>query len=669
MAEALTAELRGACEQARQAIRLGRASSAAQALREIQSAVPGEPESLQLLGSALRLLGNLTEAMETLERAIAGNPGSAPARIELARARREAGQPEPARELLRCLVREVPTLQDAWYAYGDVLTDLQKFPEARFAFERARMLDPERARIEQATVALSSADRRTAEALFRQVLVRDGSHVAALCGLAALALGAGQTDDAERLLRHAQRQSAHAPLILRGLVHTLLGAGRLLEAEPVVQSLLRIEPENPQNWIALGSLYTRLLRQADAIAAFEEASRLSPSQLGLRLSIGHANKTLGRRDASELAYKECLRVNPAYAEAWWSLADLKNYRFSDAEVAQLRELLKDTRVGGDERAQLHFALGRALEQRSEFQESFEHYAAGNSLRRRSSGFDMDGFESKTARICGLLDAAFFAGRSGSGCPDPAPIFIVGLPRSGSTLVEQILASHSAVEGTMELPNILSQVREFDHLGGRRDGYPETLLDTPIAQFARLGARYLAETRPIRAGLPHFIDKMPNNFSHVGLIQLVLPRATIIDVRRHPMDACLSTFKQYFAEGQSFGYDLEDLGRYYRCYLALMDHWDRVLPGKVLHLQYESLVAQPEEQIRRLLDHCGLTFEPACLSFHENRRAVRTASAEQVRQPLYRSAVGYWRNFSAQLEPLRNSLGQALERFAEWEHPP
>jgi tetratricopeptide (TPR) repeat protein len=666
MSGRLPLELRSAYEDALRALRLGRAGTAERQLLAIQAAVPGEASSLCLLGAALRVQGRLPESIEALERAVAADPAAAPARVELARALRESGQAEASRELLRGVVRERPMLQDAWYAYGDALADLQKFAEASFAFERARQMDPERARIEQATTALVSADRRTAEGLFRQVLQSDASHVAALCGLAALALGAGNTQDAQRLLRHAQRQSARAPLIQRGLVHTLLAAGRLLEAEPIAQSLLQIEPENPQNWIALGSLYTRLLRQADAISAFEEAARLNPSQVGLRLSIGHANKTLGRREASERAYKECLRINPAYAEAWWSLADLKNYAFSEQEVASMRALLADTRLANDDLAQLHFALGRALEQRADYRGSFAHYATGNAMRRRSAGFDMGGFEAKTARICALLDAGFFAQRAGSGSPDGAPIFIVGLPRSGSTLVEQILASHSRVEGTMELPNILTQVREFDHLNGRQDGYPETLLGVPSAQFGSLGARYLEETRPIRTGRPRFIDKMPNNFSHIGLIHLILPRATVIDVRRHPLDACLSTYKQYFAEGQSFGYDLEDLGRYYRCYLALMDHWDRVLPGKVLHLQYEALVREPEAEIRRLLDHCGLVFESDCLSFHRTRRAVRTASAEQVRQPLYSSAVGYWRHYSAELEPLRRALGDALERFAAWE---
>jgi len=264
----------------------------------------------------------------------------------------------------------------------------------------------------------------------------------------------------------------------------------------------------------------------------------------------------------------------------------------------------------------------------------------------------------------LFDAAFFAARAGGGDPSPAPIFIVGLPRSGSTLVEQILASHSRVDGTMELPNILNLVSQFDDMAPSRDGYPESVATAPAAQLAALGSRYLAETAPLRRGRERFTDKLPNNFSHVGLIHAILPHATVIDARRHPLDACFSTFKQYFAEGQTFSRDLESLGRYYRCYLSLMDHWDAILPGKVLHVQYEELVGDPQANIRRLLEHCGLDFEPACLNFHATQRSVRTASAEQVRQPLYTSAVGYWKHFAKELEPLRASLGDCIGRFAD-----
>ena len=660
MADRLPAELRAAYHEALMALRMGRAGSAERQLQAIQAAAPGEATSLRLLGAALLAQGKVQPAIESLEKAVAAEPTLSPARVDLARAYYQAGQLEAARELLRGVVRETPSLCSAWLAYGDLLVELKQYADAKFAFEQARLLDPKRATIEQATAALVAGNRQTAEHLFREVLKADASHIAALCGLAALALGVGNTEDSERLLRHALKQSVHSPLARRGLAHTLLAAARLHEAEVVTRELLRIEPENPQNWVALATLCTRLLRQSEALEAYEEAARLNPAQIGLRLSIGHVNKTLGRRDACEQAYKDCLKMDRSFAEAWWSLADLKTYLFSDDELDAMRKLLANSPLGGDQRAQLYFALGRALEQRQQYHEAFSHYAAGNVLRRRTSSFAIAGFETKSDRVAACFSRALFDARVGAGCSDPAPIFIVGLPRSGSTLVEQILASHSLVEGTMELPNILTQVREFD----RADAYPESVREASAETLARLGRRYLEETRPIRSGRPRFIDKMPNNFSHIGLIHLILPNATIIDVRRHPMDACFSTYKQYFAEGQSFSYDLDDLGRYYRCYLALMDHWDEVLPGKVMHLQYEALVREPESSIRRLLSHCGLPFEAACLRFHETKRPVRTASAEQVRQPMYNTGVGYWRSFAEDLEPLKRSLGDCLDRFVE-----
>jgi hypothetical protein len=326
-----------------------------------------------------------------------------------------------------------------------------------------------------------------------------------------------------------------------------------------------------------------------------------------------------------------------------------------------RLLTSDKRERSNE-AQLHFALAKAFEQRQQYAQAFAHYAQGNALRRLDAPFDIENFERRTERIRAFFNPRFFAERAGSGAPTRAPIFIVGLPRSGSTLVEQILASHSRVEGTMELPNIINMTHQFDDMVASREGYPETVGTAPPALLSALGNRYIEETAPLRSGREHFTDKLPNNFSHVGFIHAILPRATIIDARRHPMDACFSTFKQHFAEGQTFSYSLEDLGRYYRCYLALMEHWDTVLPGKVLRVQYEQLVRDPQAQIRRLLEHCGLSFEPACLSFHETRRSVRTASAEQVRQPLYTSGIEHWRHFERELEPLRLALGDSLDRF-------
>jgi cytochrome c-type biogenesis protein CcmH/NrfG len=648
--------------QAQAALRAGRAATAERWLRALVAQAPDEPTCQWLIGAALLAQGQLVPAIAALEAVLSVQPEFAAARVDLARAYRGAARLDEARREVRRVLEAQPGHALAWLAYGDVLVDLKQYTDARIAYERARRCDPHRARIEEASAAFLAGDRQKPEEIFRSILQNDPSHVAALCGLAALSHAASIPKDAERLLRHALTQSAHLPLAWRGLAPVLQDLGRLLEADAAARHLLAIEPDNAQNWVVLGSISIRLMRQDEALRAYLEAQRLNPQEVRLQMSLGHLHKTAGRRSESEQAYKASLQLDPGHAEAYWSLADLKNYTFSEAEVAAMRALLAATGRERSSEAQLHFALGRALEQRHEYPEAFSHYARGNALRRLDSPFDIGRFEAKTARVRRYFDQAFFAARAGAGCDDPAPIFIVGLPRSGSTLVEQILASHSQVDGTMELQNILTIVREFDRRDANWDAYPESLREVSAQQLRGLGQRFLGETAPLRSGRAHFIDKMPNNFSHVGLIHVLLPRATVIDVRRHPLDACFSTFRQYFAEGQSFSYDLEDLGRYYRCYLQLMDHWDEVLPGKVLHVSYEALVRDPENCVRRLLAHCQLPFESACLSFHQNPRAVRTASAEQVRQPIYQSAVGYWRHFARELEPLRHALGDVLARF-------
>jgi outer membrane receptor protein involved in Fe transport/tetratricopeptide (TPR) repeat protein len=515
----------------------------------------------------------------------------------------------------------------------------------------------------------ADASRREAhdaltEARFKRRLRRDDCSVDALCGLATIYLRRGWLEEALRLLRHALKQTQESAQVWGLLTQGLIARGRLVEAEESNQKALRIEPHNAQHWVALASINNRLLRPQAALAAYQQAERLDPELPLLHLSIGHVLKTLGRRSECERVYRECIARAPSSGEAYWSLADLKNYAFSADEVEAMNALVAAGTGGDANLARLHFALGRAYELRDDARRAFAHYDRGNRLRRAQTPFDHAAFESRCHRIASSFDRAFFAAVGGAGHADRAPIFIVGMPRSGSTLVEQILASHSCVEGTMELPNVLNYVREFDSLGLSRDAYPESASAAPRAVFAALGRRYIEETLPLRSGRERFIDKMPNNFAHVGLIHAMLPEATIVDVRRHPMDACFSCFKQHFAAGQAFSYDFEGLGRYYRQYLALMDHWDAMLPGKILHLAYEDLVRTPELAIRRLLARCGLPYEGVCVDFHLTQRPVRTSSSEQVRQPLYASGIGYWRNFERELEPLRRSLGECLDRFSD-----
>lgn len=661
--ERMVSLVRSNYESALAAFRVGAAGLAECRLR--RQALPEEVNGLRLLGLACLAQNKLPSALEPLERAVAIAPDFLHARTDLARAYRAAGQLDAAETQVRKVLKSAPSLAMAWLAYGDILVDQRKYPDARAAFRRAQWLDPQRVRLDQARRDWQAGKRQEAEQCFRRLLQENSGGVGALCGLAAVYLNAKRPIEAERLLLQALVQSAHCPAVWRLFSQVYLESSRLMEALAAINRALEVEPRNVQSLIALGAVNGRLMRPKAALAAYQEAERISPRHPLLNLSIGHVLKALGRRRECERVYRECIVRDRAPGEAYWSLADLKNYRFSDDEIAAMEAALAQSDDEGNA-ARLHFALGRAREQREQTAQAFAHYAAGNRLRRSQSPFDFDAHEAKCARVISSMDSGFFEKHRDGGDPDDSPIFIVGLPRSGSTLVEQILASHSCVEGTMELPNILNYVREFECMDARADAYPESMQAAPRAVFEALGRRYLEETKALRGGRARFIDKLPNNFAHIGLIHAMLPNATIIDVRRHPMDSGLSCFKQHFAQGQSFSYDLAGLGRYYRQYLTLMDHWDRVLPGKVLHLSYEELIRAPEPTVRRLLSHCGLRFEGSCLRFHETKRAVRTASSEQVRQPLYTSGVGYWRKFERELQPLQEALGDCLTRFPERE---
>jgi tetratricopeptide (TPR) repeat protein len=376
---------------------------------------------------------------------------------------------------------------------------------------------------------------------------------------------------------------------------------------------------------------------------------------------------VGRQADSVAAYRKALDLAPTLGEVWWSLANLKTVRFTDADLAAMTAALETPDLSDDDRLHLRYALGKAHEDAKLWDVAFEHYAAGAAIRRKQLDYDPEENASDTARTKAVFTPALLAARAGQGCLAPDPIFIVGLPRSGSTLVEQILASHSMVEGTMELPDLIVMARR---LGGKtatraESTYPESLAELSPDDLKALGEEFLERTRIQRkTDKPFFIDKMPNNFAHAGLIHLILPNAKIIDARRHPLGCCFSGFKQHFARGQGFSYDLTDIGRYYADYVELMAHFDAVLPGRAHRVIYEAMIADPEREIRALLDHCGLPFEPACLSPHENDRAVRTASSEQVRRPIFKDAVEHWQKFESHLDPLKQALGPVLNAYPD-----
>jgi tetratricopeptide (TPR) repeat protein len=431
------------------------------------------------------------------------------------------------------------------------------------------------------------------------------------------------------------------------------------EALPQIALLMAADPSDPGYRNLQAAALGLVGEYGQSIAVYEEILAHYPHQPKVWLSYGHALKTAGRQGDAVAAYRRSLQQAPTLGEAYWSLANLKTVRFTGADAAAMRTQLARPDLSEDDRLHLHYALGKALEDAKDYGASFNHYAAGAAIRRAQAAYDADAVSAEVARSKALFTPAFFRDRSGLGCEDPAPIFVVGLPRSGSTLIEQILASHSMVEGTMELPEVIAIARSLTK-PDEDARYPQALADMDGSRLRALGESFIARTRIHRKqGRPFFIDKMPNNFLHIGLIQLMLPRAKIIDARRHPMAACFSGFKQHFARGQNFSYDLNDIGRYYRDYAALMDHVDAVLPGRVHRVFYERMVADTEREVRRLLDYCGLPFEPACLTFYNNDRAVRTASSEQVRQPIFRDGLEQWRRFEPWLDPLKAALGPAL----------
>jgi tetratricopeptide (TPR) repeat protein len=428
--------------------------------------------------------------------------------------------------------------------------------------------------------------------------------------------------------------------------------------------LQEAEPEERAYRITQATLSTELGECEQALGDYRRLLAETPDHAELHLSMAHTLKTLGRQEAAIESYRRAAQLRPAYGDAYWSLANLKTYRFTDEELAAMRAAESAPRTALADRFHLCFALGKGLEDRGDYAESFAYYDRGNALKKSECRYRPEFIERNTRLQSEVCTPELFAARQGWGDPSEAPIFVVGLPRAGSTLIEQILASHSRVEGTMELsdiPRLAQSLQGRDGAGGAPlYRYPGVLAELPAEDFKTFGARYLADTALYRAGKPRFIDKMPNNFRHIGLMHLILPNARIIDARRAPMACCFSNFKQLFASGQQFTYSLEDIARYYRTYVELMAHWDRVLPGKVLRVQHEQLVADFEPQVRRILQFCGLEFEPACLEFHKTARRVHTASSEQVRRPINTEGLDQWRHFEPWLGPLEQALGELAQ---------
>ncbi len=631
-------------------------SAAEREARATLKALPGDPGATLILGSALRRQGDAVAALAVIGPLARAFPRAATTQFELGMSLADMGRPGPAIAALRAstsMNRENP---DAWRALGALLFDAGDARGAETAFAehyRALVRDP---KLKPAADALYGGQVGEAIAALRPLVAASPKDLGAMRLLAEAYARSDLHAEAAALLSQVVETAAGDDQARFHLARELFHLQKISEALAHLDRLLAVEPKNPAYRNLAATCHASVGEADRALAHYEGLLEAHPRNAPIWTNYGQVLRTVRRGEEAAAAFRRSIDLDPRSADAYLGLANLKVAAFSPAEVSAMQRLATEPGLIASDRQQLAFALGKAFEDRGDYAASFAQYASGAASRHAETPYDADAVTADFRRSMTLFTPAFFERRAGYGAAAADPIFIVGLPRSGSTLVEQILASHTAIEGTTELPNV-------GFLAERFASYPEDLASLSPAQATELGEEYLRATQQHRRlGRRFFIDKMPNNFRHLGLIHLILPNARIIDARRHPMATCFSCFKQHFAQGQAFSYDLADLGRYYRDYTQLMAHFDAVLPGRVHRVIYEDLVEDPESEVRQLLDHLGLAFEPASLTFYETERAVLTVSSEQVRRPIFREGLDHWRHYEPWLAPLRDALGPALETW-------
>lgn len=664
MADTATIETR--LKAARQALRQGRLKEARTALEAILQERADLVEALYLLAVTFRYDHRFDLARAAIGRAREIEPHSGRLWQEEAHIRRDSGDHAGAIRAYRRATEANPALAPCWRSLIDLLEGSGEQAEAARA--RLRLARLEALPVELIPIMSLVHEGRLgkAETLCRAWLQRHPHDVEGMRLLADIGSRLNSLEEAEFLLETALALAPDHIDLRIDTMRLLRKRQKFAAALEQAKALLDRDPDNPV-FLSNFAIESQIAGDLEtALHHFDKVLAALPDDPATLTSRGHALKTRGDTDRAIVSYRRAIAVRPGHGDAWWSLANLKTVRFEDADIAAMEKeaMLPDIRP--EDRIHLSFALGKAYEDRGDHRAAFRHYSAGNALKKAASRYRADHMEEELDAQAHHGAPALFARQGGKGCPAPDPIFIVGLPRAGSTLLEQILASHSQVDGTMELPNILalSQKLRKRRRITRDSPYPANLHDLSAGELREMGEAYIEDTRLHRAGAPFFIDKMPNNFRHIGLIHLILPNAKIIDARRNALDCCVSGWKQLFAEGQEFTYSLEDIGRYYRAYVAMMDHWDKALPGRILRVGHEAVIDDLEGSVRRLLAFCGLDFEAACLDFHKTNRAVRTASSEQVRRPINRDGIGQWRHFEPDLGPLKQALGPELCALAE-----
>lgn len=652
----MSTDLSAAISAAKNQIRIGDFLAARTVINKILDELPENIEALYISAVCERKLGHQERALELLEQLQKHQPSHSHALQECGYNLQELGQLDAATQAFEQAVALNPAMHGAWNA----LSQLPNYPRRTQAIQQTQWLQSLPAQLVSVSSLIHQNKLHKAETLCRQFLQQQPHHPEAMRLLAELGVKFKILDDAEVLLEKCLEFKPDYQRARLDYVEVLQRRQKFDQALEQARILFEIDP-NPSFEVSLGNAFHAVGNYQEAIRSYRNVIMQQVDNSSVHVALGHALKTSGDVGAAVNAYQSAYVSQAGFGDAYWSLANLKTYQFSQDEIDAMLLHENSSQTRKLDRIQLCFALGKAFEDRDEYARSFDFYRRGNELQSLELKYDSrlikDGLDFQKKHF----DKVFFSQRKSFGNDAPDPIFIVGLPRAGSTLLEQILASHSQVDGTMELANVISMAHRLNGRQGAHDSprYPSVLLDMPQQGFANLGQAYIDETRGHRQGGAFFIDKMPNNFRHIGLIQLMLPNAKIIDARRDPFACCFSGFKQLFAEGQEFSYSLHTIGDYYCDYVDVMRHWDQVLPGRILRVQHEDVILDLETQVRRILDYCGLPFEQACLEFHKNKRAVRTPSSEQVRQPIYASGMDQWRHYETYLEPLKRALSPVL----------
>jgi len=627
------------CVAARANLALRRFDDAKEQLDRAISAYPGFATAHDLMGDLHLLKGEFTEAITAFEESLKLNPLQKHARSKI----------EKAKELMEQGYASPPVEGAA--GAGRLLRS-----QMAYAGEIRRAEQHER-----------DGELKEAETIYRDILKKDPDHVEASRLLAGIAVGYEQFLEARVFLKHALELAPDYPRAWVDLANVQRELEDYDEALQSASRVIELSPQKAESYMVYASILGVAGRHEEAIETYEKALQLNPDKAAALCTMAHHLKTIGRQEDAIARYRECIAHRPDHSESYWSLANLKTFRFEQGEVEAMHRLLEGEKLSDEARSQINNALGLEYEARGDYDRAFDHFAECNQIRRKSEFYDPVDTEDTHDRVIELFNPAFFEQEAGEE-RSPAPIFIVGLPRSGSTLIEQILASHSQVDGTHELTDLSKVVRAMRRRKRKDKRFPEVVGQLKSAGWSRIGAQYLERTEKHRSNAPYFIDKNPNNFIFVGLLKLAIPNAKIINARRHPLDSCLGSFKQLFASGQPFSYEMTELAEYYLQYQRLMDHWHETLPGFVLDVQYEDVVADLDQQVRRLLEFCGLPFEESCLRFHETQRAVKTASSEQVRKPIYSTSVNLWRYYERRLGTLIEILEPLLSKLPANERP-